>query len=152
MGQAAFQGGFASGECWASTYDASALDCSYAFSTLRVLVGGADAAQTFRIEIWGVDETGKPAQRKKQLGALLQGSDSALNEIDIKELTEPLFQDSAFAVAVCLTEHSGLPAIARDADGIQPAKNWIFDGATWKDAGSLGVQGDWIMRVGVTPK
>src|SRR5690606_29166267 len=96
MGQAAFQGGFASGECWASTYDASALDCSYAFSTLRVLVGGAEAARTFRIEIWGVDETGKPAQRKKQLGALLQGSDSALNEIDIKELTEPLFQDSAF--------------------------------------------------------
>ncbi|MCA9641524.1 MAG: hypothetical protein H6718_07100 [Polyangiaceae bacterium] len=151
MGQVFFQQGFAQDECWGVTYEVGAPGCSYAFDKLEVVVGGATDTKIFRVEIWSVDDQGKPDQRLKSLDAQIQGSDSAINQIDISDLSLPLFQDPGFAVAMCFTEHSGLPAIGRDDDGITSGKNWIFDGA-WKDAASLGVQGDWIQRVTVTPK
>lgn len=151
MGQVFFQEGFAQEECWGVTYDASGLDCSYAFDKLQVVVGGATDIRIFRVEIWSVDAQGKPDQSLKSLDAQIQGSDSAINEIDISDLSLPLFQAAGFAVAMCFTEHSGLPAIARDDDGITPGKNWIFDGE-WKAAEGLGVQGDWIQRVTLTTK
>lgn len=151
MGQVFFQQGFAQGECWGVSYDASGLDCSYAFDKLHVVVGGATDVKVFRVEIWSVDAQGKPDQSLKSLDAQIQGSDSAINEIDISDLSLPLFQAPGFAVAMCFTEHAGLPAIARDEDGITPGKNWIFDGE-WKAAEGLGVQGDWIQRVTLTPK
>ncbi|MGE0323169.1 MAG: hypothetical protein AB7K71_14870 [Polyangiaceae bacterium] len=151
QGQVFFQQGFAQDECWGVTYDASGLDCTYGFDKLNVVVGGAAETKVFRVEIWSVDAQGKPDQRLKSLDAQIQGSDSAINQIDISDLSLPLFQAPGFAVAMCFTEHSGLPAIGRDDDGSTPGKNWIFDGA-WKDAAGLGVQGDWIQRVTVTPK
>ena len=48
---------------------------------------------------------------------------------------------------------AGAPSVARDHDGILPGLNFIFDdSATWSDATSSAVAGDWIIRATIVPE
>ncbi|MBM4131185.1 hypothetical protein FJ250_09180, partial [bacterium] len=79
----------------------------------------------------------------------LTGSDSALQEID---LTGAGVQVSGpFRVGLEF-QHSGLPSIARDSDGLTAARNFIdAQGFGWVDSALFGIPGDWIIRAYVQP-
>jgi hypothetical protein len=44
-------------------------------------------------------------------------------------------------------QHSGLPSIARDTDGITPGRNFaLLSGLGWVESSTVGLAGDWIVR------
>lgn len=144
-GQVAFQGGFAQGECWASTYVPNA--CGYTLSSVLVLIGGGDAGNVqFDVSVWDVDSTGKPINQLATTGATITGASDVLSEIQLGTLAVPARNGTPFAIAMCQTTHSGPPSIGADTDGITPNRNWIYTGGKWVEASTLGVTGDWIMR------
>jgi hypothetical protein len=144
-GQVAFQGGFAQGECWASTYVPAA--CGYQVSSVLVLVGGGDAGNVqFDVSVWDVDSGGKPTNKLGSMGATITGASDVLSEIPLDSLGVPARNGTPFAIAMCQNSHSGPPSIGSDTDGITPKTNWIYTGGQWVEAGTLGVKGDWIMR------
>ncbi len=144
-GQVAFQGGFAQGECWASTYVPNA--CGYTISSVLVLVGGGDAGNVqFEVGVWDVDSTGKPSNKLASTGVTITGASDVLSEVPLDSLPVPARNGSPFAISMCQNTHNGPPSIGSDTDGIKPNTNWVFTGGQWVEASTLGVSGDWIMR------
>ncbi|MFT4976044.1 MAG: hypothetical protein ACI8S6_001939, partial [Myxococcota bacterium] len=47
-----FQGGFVSGECWASLYTPDSGDYPFTLTSVRVLVGGATSKQIFTVSFY----------------------------------------------------------------------------------------------------
>lgn len=65
----------------------------------------------------------------------------------------PVIQGETFVVSLTFDEAPPLvvgPSVVRDTNGIQPGRNTIYSnfgaGFEWRDAGTLGVTGDWVIR------
>jgi hypothetical protein len=149
-----FQGGFLDGECWASIFTPDPGDYPFTPVSLDLLVGGSQSAQYFVVKVYEAGN-GLP------LGALvdseafeLQGSDEAFNRLVFSEaeMSLPEVESGNLAVAVCLDEHDGYPAIGTDAGGISEASSNLLYANTgtssaWFQSSAFGLQGDWIMRL-----
>lgn len=150
-----FQGGFVSGECWASLYTPDSGDYPFTLTSVRVLVGGATSKQIFTVSFYnpsGQDMSG--ATHLGSEGVALIGNDTSWNEITISQLELGTLEVSSgnVAVSICFEDHNGYPAIARDTDGMAFANgSWIYAdaglGASWYTSETFGLTGDWIMRL-----
>jgi hypothetical protein len=80
----------------------------------------------------------------------LVGSDTAYNEVPIN-LDGP-FSYPRVGLMFCHLVHDGYPSISRDGDGYVAGGNFIkAEGLGWVEAFTLGVAGDWISRLVITP-
>lgn len=144
-----FQGGFVAGES-GSVRLLPAGPFPMAVTRVQLLFGGASSTQTVTLRIWD-DGAGTAAPGAELYSAdyLLTGSDTVMQEIDLSGAGIQV--GGAFRVGIEF-QHSGVPSIARDGNGITPARNFIYaQGLGWFDSATLGVTGDWIIRAGVQP-
>lgn len=146
---AGFQGGFVAGESGSVRLVPSG-PFPVALTRVLLLFGGSGATQTVTLRIWDDGAgTAAPGTELYSGDFQLTGSDTALQELDLS--TAGVQVSGPFRVGIEF-QHSGLPSIARDGDGINAARNFIFaQGLGWFDAAALGVTGDWIIRAGVQP-
>jgi hypothetical protein len=152
-----FQGGFAMGECWASTFVPEPEHYPFDIIGARMVVGGEDAGSAdFSIAIWSVDDDGQPLEELSVGTANISGDDDALDTVPLDAIgvQVPTVTRGEFALVVCFTEHGGFPGIAADGDGLTHAsRNWIrLEDGTWTNAADQGVSGDWIVRATILPQ
>lgn len=144
---AAFQGGFVSGEEFASTFVPSG---AVQVTKVRLLFGGATSNEDVTLRIYDDrDGTAAPGAPLYMGDYTLTGSNQAFSEIDIS--AQSVVVPGAFRVSFELF-HDGFPGPARDADGpSQAGRNWInaMPGG-WIDPALAGVDGDWVLRAFVT--
>ncbi len=144
-GEAAFQGGFVTGEIAAARLSPPGPD-SWTLDLVQFLFGGATSQQLVTLKIWD-DSSGAVSPGSELFtGDYLVTGGEALQQIDLSG--EGLSISGDFRVGL-LFQHDGYPSVARDTDGLQPDRNFIFSGS-WNEAGSLGVTGDWIIRAQVS--
>jgi hypothetical protein len=152
---AAFQAGFAQGECWASTYVPEAEHYPFTIRGVQMIVGGNDMGDAeFEVALWNVDTENRPSTLVDSGTALLSGLDDNWDGlvVDALMIDPPVVEQGNFAWVVCLVAHSGLPAIANDTDGAAADRNWIYtDAGEFVQSSGLGVSGDWIMRATIEP-
>jgi hypothetical protein len=143
--QAAFQGGFVVGEMGAARF-VPAGACT--ITKIQLLFGGAATTQSVKLHLY--DDSGLTNTPGSELmGALdvsLQGSNSALSEVDLTTLGQ-ITASGPFRVAL-EWQHVGLPSIARDTDGnTYPDRNYIYAvPGGWMRSQTAGVTGDWVIR------
>lgn len=150
--QVGVQQGFVEGECWAVIYKPEPDEYPFDLSTVRALVGGDSSQQIFDVSFYSLSGTDMNSKTLLGVeGAAVTGSNENFNDLTVAdlELEMPQVESGNVAVAMCLTAHSGVPAIARDTDGtIEKSLNWIYaDGIGWAKSADFGVSGDWIMRL-----
>jgi hypothetical protein len=155
---AGVQGGFAMDECWGSVYVPDSGEYPFELTAVRMLVGGNSSQEIFSVNFYsqsGTDMNG--ADLIAGEGAAITGADDAFNELTIAdlELDLPLIESGNVGVGVCLDAHDGYPAIARDAGGMDHSdRNYIYadigTGSKWHKSSTLGLTGDWIMRLCIT--
>ncbi|RMG99372.1 MAG: hypothetical protein D6705_03420 [Deltaproteobacteria bacterium] len=149
------QQGFVQGECWASVYVPDPGDYPFQVTGVQAIIGGSMETATFNLRVYEVDGQNTPTNILDETDIQVMGSDQAFNEADFDTvmLQKPVITSGNFAIAMCFTTHSGVPAIARDTDGtITADRNWIFaQGLGWVQSQTLGLQGDWIMRARIEP-
>ena len=146
---AGFQGGFAAGEIGAVRLTPPG-PFPMDVTRVQLLFGGATTTQTVTLRIWDDSAgTGTPGAELYHGDYQLTGSDTLLQELDLTgqgvQVTGP------FRVGIEF-QHGGAPSIARDNNGINAARNFIFaPGLGWFDSAVFGLTGDWIIRAGVQP-
>lgn len=76
-----------------------------------------------------------------------------IDENNVIPIVVPVAQGETFVVSLTFDEAPPLvvgPSVVRDTNGIQPGRNTIYSdfgsGFQWRDAGTLGVTGDWVIR------
>jgi MYXO-CTERM domain-containing protein len=148
-GQAAgFQAGFITGEMGASRFIAP--EAGRQVLKVQLLFGGGSTAtQTVTLKIFD-DTAGTNAPGGELFTGefSLMGSDQAIHELVLPAaITVPM----QFRVAVQFM-HNGAPSIARDNDGLDAAKNYIFapGAGGWFRSQTLGLTGDWVIRAIIT--
>ncbi len=150
---AGFQGGFVQNDCWGSIYVPDPSDYPFTLEKVRMLVGGSTASYIYTIHFYEFPGTTWDASASMGgEGVYITGSNESFNDVTVSELKLelPAIESGNVGVAVCLEEHSGFPAIARDTDGtISSDLNWIYDTNTgsWWRSSVFGLAGDWIMRL-----
>lgn len=151
-GSAYFQGGFVADECWGSIYPLDPAELPVEATYVRMLVGGTTDEADFGLHVYAVADTEMADVVELAAEAVsIRGADAAWNDVALDDLGLDVFTGGNVAVAVCLDGHDAYPAIARDADGVSDnALNWIWTGGAWRRSSSLGVSGDWVMRVCIT--
>jgi len=142
--QAAFEGGFVSGEIGAARFVAP--EAGHELLKVHLLFGGGSTATpTVTLHVWD-DTAGTDAPGSELFAGdfQLMGSDSAMQELVLPS-TVTLTQQ--FRVGIEF-HHSGAPSIARDNDGtIAQDKNYMMaQGLGWTKSATLGLSGDWIIR------
>lgn len=153
----AYMGGFAQGECWASTYVPEPEHYPFVVDAVRMLVGGEDMGEAdFSLGVWSVDGDGQPDAEIASASVTLTGADGDVDAVNlgVAGIESPVYDEGNFAIVVCLTSHGGPPAIGADADGQVDFedRNWIrLEDGTWTRASDLGVGGDWVMRAVTVP-
>lgn len=150
-----FQQGFVDGECWASTFVPDPAHYPFTVTDVTMLVGPSGTG-TFDVYLYSVDASNEPDARLDGEAVQIEGSQSTLAQVDLAEagIDVGVVTDGNLAVVVCLDGHDGSPAIARDADGVDHRdRSWIYGdigaGPSWYQASMLGVNGDWIVRLGI---
>jgi MYXO-CTERM domain-containing protein len=144
-GTASFMQGFVAGEMGAARF---VPDGPCTITKLQLLFGGASTAQAVTLHIYddsaGVSTPG--AALVAATDVTLQGSNSALSEIDLTTLGQ-ITATGPFRVALEF-QHAGFPSIARDDDGnTHPDRNFIYaSGTGWTRSQDSGVAGDWVIR------
>lgn len=156
-GAVIFQGGFAIGECWASTFVPEAEHYPLEIVGAHMVVGGEDSGSAnFSVAIWSVDRDGQPLEELSVGTVEINGDDGALDTVPLDAIgvSVPPITEGGFALVVCFTEHAGFPGIAADADGLTwPERNFIrLEDGTWVRAADLGVSGDFITRATIVPQ
>lgn len=146
---AGFQGGFITGEIGASRFLAPA--AGRQLLRVQLLLGGSTATQTVTLKVWD-DTAGGTAPGGELFSGdyQLTGSNSNFQQLELAGAGENVVVPQQFRVGI-LFNHSGLPSIARDGDGIAADRNYILaSGLGWSTAQALGVPGDWIIRAFVS--
>lgn len=76
-----------------------------------------------------------------------------IDENSVIPILVPVAQGETFVVALTFDEAPPVvvgPSVVRDTNGIQPGRNTVYSnfgaGFEWRDAGTLGVTGDWVIR------
>jgi hypothetical protein len=143
----AFQQGFVSGEIAAVRLVPNG-PCPCPVTRVRFLLGGAQTQQTITLRIWDDSLAGtEPGVELFSSDYQVQGADSSFQEVDLT--AENIAVLGAFRVGIEF-QHSGLPSVARDSDGITPELNFIYTSdPLWVQSSLFGIAGDWIIRADV---
>lgn len=116
---------------------------------IQLLFGGGGTAKdvTVRVNADGPGAT-EPGAVLFEQDVTLQAADDAMQEIDLA--SDKVAHPGAGSIRVMLLfGHTSFPSVARDDDGIQAKRNWIWSQGVWGDSKSFGLQGDWIIRAEV---
>lgn len=142
-GVATFVSAFASGEGAAAKLGPQSND--FTVRSVQFLFGGSDTAKTVTLTIY--DDVGNDAP-----GAVLYSHDYPLTpsnagfqQIDLTAQHIAVASGHSIRVAVFF-QHDGLPSVAKDGDGINSSRNYIFSTGGWVKAESVGINGDFIIR------
>ena len=116
-----------------------------------MIVGGDDmTSEDFYIGVWSVLPTGEPDAELASGTVNINGENAMPDVVPLDAIgaTPGQITEGNFAIVVCMPNHTGFPAIARDDDGLNFAdRNWIgLTDGSWISNETAGVQGDWIMR------
>lgn len=149
--QVGFQGGFLAGECFASVFT-PAPGCDLELRSALALIGGGGDAGTvdFVVKVHDVDGAGVPAAELATTQVTLTNQNDVINQVPLDGLALPA-RSTPFALSFCHVT-AAPPSIARDDDGIEAGKNFIYGtftsggAAEWRAADAVGVQGDWVLR------
>jgi hypothetical protein len=138
-----FQSGFMSGEMAGATL--GPVGPNAVIERIELLFGsGPTMARTVTLRIHADAGTAAPGALLHSASYLLTPG-AALQQIDVSA-AQIAPTAGNIRVAIELT-HTGLPSLANDTDGTtQGGRNWIFIGGQWMSTGSVGVDGDWILR------
>ncbi len=149
---AGFQGGFVDGECWGVVYVPDSGDYPFEMMAVDALIGGTTGYAFFDIEFYEL--TGSDLNNASSLGSsylALTGSNHSFNRVDLTDhklgVSLPTVSSGNVAVAMCLSGHSGYPAIARDVGLAHADRNYILAHGMWWQSNLLGLTGDWIQRL-----
>ena len=153
----AVQGGFDAGECWASTYVPEPDHYPFRLESFQVLIAGdeEDVTQPFEVSVWTVDEDLMPESQMVSVTGEFTATSRAFNlaVFDTLAVPEIIIDEGNFAIAMCLAEHDGFPAIATDVGAeIVADRNWLFTGGAWSQSAGFGLTGNWIMRAVIAPQ
>lgn len=140
------QAGFAAGEIAAARFVPANAD-PWTIEMLQLVFGGSTDQQTVTVKVWQ-DEGGSAAPGAELYAGTFQltGGD-ALQAVDLG--AAGLTVSGGFRLGLQF-QHTGLPSICRDDDGITPGCNFIYTAGAWYQAETLGVAGDWILRAVVS--
>ncbi len=145
--QAAFQNGFVSGEMAGVTL--GPLNDACQVLDIQLLFGGDTSQRTVTLHIYQDNGATDPGPEVFSGDFQLTGSNENFVQIDLSGENILIGAGVAFRVAIEF-QHDGVPSVARDADGINPGKNWIFaSGLGWVDSQTYLISGDWVIRAEV---
>ncbi|MCD6500363.1 MAG: hypothetical protein J7M25_18865 [Deltaproteobacteria bacterium] len=145
-GSVGCQAGFASGEMSGVTL--GPVTNGFRVQNIQFVFGGAQTQVTLTLHVY-LDSGGtNPGTELYHGDYQVTGADDSMQQIDVSSQNIVVPAGSSIRVALEV-QHNGAPGICRDMDGIHAGRNWIYSSATWYDAQSLGVQGDWVMRAEV---
>jgi hypothetical protein len=145
----AFQDGFVAGEI-AAVRLVPAIPCPCVVTGVRLMFGGATGPAPVTLRIWEDGGALTPGVEVYSAPLMLAANDLALTAIDLAGAG--ILVNGPFRVGIEFGQ-TGAPAVARDHDGILPGLNFIYlDTATWVDATTEGVPGDWIIRATIAPE
>jgi len=145
----AFQDGFTANEIAAVRLEPD-IPCPCVVTGVRLMFGGAPGSADVTLRFWDDSGLADPGSQLFSLPLTLTANDLALNAIDLS--TTPVLVNGPFRVGVEFAS-AGAPSVARDHDGTVPGRNFIYnDSATWVDATTQGVTGDWIIRASIIPE
>jgi hypothetical protein len=125
--------------------------CPCPVAGAQLLFGGAPSTETVTLRVWD-DDVGSldPGTELFSGEFVLTGADDALQEIDLGGAG--LVLDGPVRVGVEVS-HSGLPALARDDDGVTVKRNFVDPiGSGWAEASAAGIPGDWVLRLVLAPE
>jgi hypothetical protein len=138
------QAGFVSGETAGVRFVPSD-PCPCQLDKIRLLFGGSTGTESVILHVW--DDTAltdAPGPELYTDTIQLTGSDSFMQELDLT--VAGITVSGAFRVGLEF-QHTGLPSVARDNDGITTGRNFIDAvGFGWVESSTLGISGDWIVR------
>ena len=145
----AFQDGFEASEIAAVRLEPD-IPCPCQITDVRLLFGGTPGSDVpVTLHIWEDGGAVIPGTELLSLPLTLTANDLALSTISLGASPVPV--SSPFRVGIEFGS-AGAPSIARDHDGTVPGRNFILNGnATWVDATSEDVTGDWIIRATIKP-
>jgi hypothetical protein len=143
-----FQAGFAAGET-AAVRLVPPGPCPCSVDLASVLIGGAPGFADIGLRIWDdAAMTDDPGTLLFSLDYVLEAAGATLNLVPLA--LEEISVSGPFRLGFEILD-GGLPAVARDDDGISAGVNFIDDQADgWVESGTKGLMGDWIMRAVVT--
>jgi hypothetical protein len=138
-----FQAGFVAGETAAVRVTPGGTGLRTVRRVL-FLFGGAPTTQTVRLHIWR-DTSGTAAPDSELYAADYQITGAnALQQIDLSG--QNIQVSDTYRVGIEFN-HSGLPSVSRDNDGIIADRNFIdAEGLGWVESSVLGLTGDWTIR------
>ena len=143
-----FQGGFVAGET-AAVRLVPPGPCPCSVDLASVLIGGAPGFADIGLRIW--DDAGltdDPGSLLFSHDYELEAAGATLNLIPLG--LEEITVNGPFRLGFEMLD-GGLPAVARDDDGITAGVNFIDDESDgWVESSTKGLAGDWIMRALVT--
>ncbi len=149
----AVQKGFIDGECWGVTYVPDPGDYPFEWVHVDAIIGGTTGHAMFDIRFYELSDTNISGATTIDSSAIyLNGSNTAFQRIDLDdpklEVSLPTVESGNVAVAMCLNGHDGVPAIARDTDGMAHAnRNYLYASGMWLQSNLYGLTGDWIQRL-----
>ena len=145
---AAFQGGFVSGEIGAVRLSPPG-PFPMQITQVLFLFGGAAGQVQVMLRIYDDSaETLNPGNELFSNTYLVTASSTAMQAIDLT--AENLVINGDIRVGIEMID-GGLPSIARDDDGtITSGVNFIWSTPSWVTSETFGVTGDWIIRAVVT--
>jgi hypothetical protein len=140
-----FQGGFVAGETAAARF-VPVGPCPCDLDQIRFLFGGDPGTESIILHVWDDSAlTDAPGAEIYSASIQLTASDFFLQELDLT--VAGITVNGPFRVGFEF-QHTGLPSVASDGDGITADRNFIDDaGMGWVEASTRGVTGDWVLRV-----
>jgi hypothetical protein len=143
--------GFSDTETMAARFTAPAALYPYRIERIHVMPCGGDA--NYAIDIWQDDGAG-PNPGSLIWSSGVDAYDVTVDTMNEIVLPQPVMVSSGTVrVGLFLAQSVGLlPGFGRDTNGITAQRNLIHaDNGTWFFSESLGLTGDWILRILVTP-
>ena len=138
------QAGFAAGEEGAATLGPVA--ATFTIEKIRFLFCGDTLTRIVTLRIYLDSGNANPGTEIYSADYQVAGADDALQEIDLSGENVAVPGGGSFRVSFQF-QHSGLPSISRDDDGITAGRNWInATGMGWMASDNFGLTGDWVIR------
>jgi hypothetical protein len=158
--------GFAVGEKFAAVFVPDAGDYPFTIDEVQFMLtpysqgssGGCEEQtagdHTITVEIWNDDAPAEAPPRPPVYQSTdwsVTTSTTALNVLDIAGDDEVLIESGVVRVGITIPALDAMPV--RDIDGITSERNLIYlESGSWSWAETLGVTGDWLVRLVVIPQ
>jgi len=144
----AFQDGFVVDEIAAVRLQPD-IPCPCRIQRVRLMFGGAVGEVPVVLHIWEDNGGLSPGTELYSAPLMLEANELILRDIELS--VEAIEVNGPFRVGIEFGA-AGAPSVARDHDGTVPGNNFIYtDSASWIDATSAVVPGDWIIRASILP-